>query len=173
MNHLLWISVEMLIQTWCLELLFILNRGVAYFQYISYLVMPFRIRMLQVHQILKTRSFNFDKIALRKIVNLFEFASFINFFYSCNYLLACACLHYIWMTEYAFFNLVNVWFKNNENFDNGGFAISREVLSKHINIAYNPSSIILLLFILSFSIIYIERYYSLQSLYDSQKASIF
>ena len=63
-----------------LELLFILNRGVAYFQSISYLVMPFRIRMLQVHQILKTRSFNFDKIALRKIVNLFEFASFINFF---------------------------------------------------------------------------------------------
>ena len=63
-----------------LGITFYFEQRSCFFQYISYLVMPFRIRMLQVHQILKTRSFDFDKIALRKIVNLFEFASLINFF---------------------------------------------------------------------------------------------
>ena len=100
-----------------------------------------------------------------KIVNLFDFASFINFFYSCNYLLACACLHYIWMTEYAFFNLVNVWFKNNENFDNGGFAISREVLSKHINITSIPSSLILLLFMFSLLVSFVLKDITAQNCY--------
>ena len=94
------------------------RRNRLFFRCKLYLAILFRVYMLTDHQIHKTRSFNFSKVEVRKSY-FFWICIFLNLiFYPNNYLQTCVTAIVYESLNMPIFNLLNMWLKINENFDN-------------------------------------------------------